>query len=528
MASRTLTICLLSYLLQILGIAFRMGKNISGYLDFAWYVGRVITTMVFLCVRQVAMQSLSVATAGLHILSRLGNNTWTLLQLPGHFLQPITDISSGTLTVRDNRTDLQYLIPITQNAIDAVDVGRIVDPSHQSQSGLRVFDPGYLNTACIKSNITFIDGQRGYIQYRQFSIEYLFENHDYEEVIYLLIWGKLPDKPEKEHFQRKLAASCVPPEHVVQTIASFSRDSSTSTMMIAGIAAYASQDEGAISIMGSARPAYLGRAGQVDAAIIRCMSALATVVALVYCHKRGKDLTPAHPSDSFVANVVRMMGFRDKRSSVLPDVGIQRCLEKLWILYADHGMTNSTAAFLHAASTLTDPLSCCISAIVSGYGPLHGGAIDLAYKTFEKIKTPNEVYSLITAVKTNKQRLYGYGHRIYKTVDPRVKLIHRMIDQHRDKVESNPMLAVALEIDRVANDDEYFTSRNLKANADLYGCFLYTAMGFETDIIVAMASLSRAAGVLAHWREAMLERGPALWRPKQIFTGKVLSPTVKT
>ncbi|CAI0640985.1 unnamed protein product [Colletotrichum noveboracense] len=191
-------------------------------------------------------------------------------------------------------------------------------------------------------------------------------------------------------------------------------------------------------------------------------------------------------------------------------------------------MTNSTAAFLHAASTLTDPLSCCISAIVSGYGPLHGGAIDLAYKMFEKIKTPNEVYSLITAVKTNKQRLYGYGHRIYKTVDPRVKLIHRMIDQHRDKVESNPMLAVTLEIDRVANNDEYFTSRNLKANADLYGCFLYTAMGFETDIIVAMASLSRAAVVLAHWREAMLERGPALWRPKQIFTGKVLSPTVKT
>ncbi|KAK2740857.1 citrate synthase [Colletotrichum kahawae] len=392
---------------------------------------------------------------------------------------PRNDTSSGTLTVRDNRTDLQYQIPITQNAINAIDVGRIVDPSHQGQSGLRIFDPGYLNTACTKSSITFIDGQRGYIQ------------------------GELPDKSEKEGFQRKLAASCVPPDHVIRTIASFSRDSPTSTMMIAGIAAYASHDEGAISTMGSAKPAYLGRAGQVDGAIIRCISALATVVALVYCHKRGKDLTPADPNDSLVANV-------------------------LWILYADHEMTNSTAAFLHAASTLTDPLSCCISGIVSGYGPLHGGAIDLAYKTFEKIKTPSEVCSHITDVKENKERLYGYGHRIYKTVDPRVKLIHRIIDQHREKVESNPMLAVALEIDRVANDDEYFTSRNLKANADLYGCFLYTAMGFETDIIVAMATLSRTAGVLAHWREAMLEKGPTLWRPKQIFTGKVFSPTVKT
>ncbi|KAI3551777.1 citrate synthase [Colletotrichum abscissum] len=433
------------------------------------------------------------------------------------------DPSSGTLTICDNRTQRRYEIPINRNAIKALELQKIIsvqaDVNSVSYCGLKILDPGYLNTACVESNITYIDGGHGSIHYRGYSIEYLFENHDYEEVVFLLIWGHLPDANEKNTFRRKIAAGCIPPPHVVEVIESFPRDSLTSTMVFAGMAAYASHDEGAIATLQSGRPAFMGQADKVDEALIGCISALATVVALVYCRKRNKTFTPADPDESFIANMLRMMGFHEDKHSNKPNQEIVKCFEKLWILYADHEMTNSTAAFLHAASTLTDPLACCISGLVSGYGPLHGGAIELAYKAFEDLKTPENVPLLIADVKAKKQRLFGYGHRIYKAVDPRAKFIRAMIDQYKDKVESNPLLSIAMEIDRVANADKYFTSRNLKANADLYGCFLYTAFGFETDIILAMASLSRMPGVLAHWREAMLEKGPMLWRPQQVFTG---------
>lgn len=203
-----------------------------------------------------------------------------------------------------------------------------------------------------------------------------------------------------------------------------------------------------------------------------------------------------------------------------PNAQIERCLEKLWILYADHEMTNSTAGFLHTASTLTDPISAVTSAVICGYGPLHGAAIEVAYYGFKQMGSPEGVPAFIEGVKAGKQRLFGYGHRIYTARDPRANWISAMIEEHREAVYSNPLLRVAMEVDRVANTDPYFTSRGLKANADLYGCFLYTAMGFETDIIVAMAALSRTGGLMAHWREAMQQK-PKIWRPQQVFTGSI-------
>ncbi|KAL1639573.1 hypothetical protein SLS58_007772 [Diplodia intermedia] len=431
--------------------------------------------------------------------------------------------SSGSLTVLDNRTNRSYNIDIKHNAIKATDFRQITaagiaaDPVDQVESGLRIIDKGFLNTACMESNITYIDGKKGCIQYRDTSIDDLFHNNDYEEVIHLLIWGHLPSSIEKRQMRRSLAAAMVPPQSVVDVIHAFSPDSLTMSMVIAGLSAFAALDKGTQEVHESGRPAYLGKTEAVDAAIIRTLGALATTIALVYCHKRGKAFTPADPNGSYIGNMLLMMGFHEAGQKKA-NQKIEKCFEKLWILYADHEMTNSTASFLHAASTLTDPISCSISGIVSAYGPLHGGAIDLAYKGFEEVGTPENVPTLINDVKAKKQRLFGYGHRIYKTTDPRAKYIRAMMDEHSELMEQNPLLRIALEVDRVANSDEYFTSRNLKANADLYGCFLYTAMGFETDIIIAMASLSRTAGVMAHWREAM-HQSPMLWRPLQVFTG---------
>ncbi|PYI31474.1 citrate synthase [Aspergillus indologenus CBS 114.80] len=435
----------------------------------------------------------------------------------------------GSLTVTDNRTKRTYHLRIVHNAVRALDFRQITaaqpgaDFADHFDSGLRILDKGYLNTACMESSITLIDGKRGYIQYRNHSIDKLFENNDYEEVIYLLIWGKLPTPSQKQTFRRKLAKEMKAPQCVVDVIKVFPPDSLTFPMILAGLAAYASADEGTRATHSQGEPQYLGKGQAVDEAVIRTLAILATTVALVYCHKRGREFQAPQPEGSFIGNVLLMMGVVEPQRrgrAPQPNQKVEQCFQRLWVLYADHEMTNSTAAFLHAASTLTDPLSCCVTGIVSAYGPLHGGAIDLAYQGFEKVGIPANVPTLIAAVKAKKQRLFGYGHRIYKVVDPRTKFIRRLMDEYHDQLQANPLLQVALEIDRVASEDPYFTSRNLKANADLYGCFLYTALGFETDIIVAMASLSRTPGVLAHWREAM-GQAPGLWRPQQIFTGAI-------
>jgi citrate synthase len=324
----------------------------------------------------------------------------------------------------------------------------------------------------------------------------------------LTIWVSI----EQKKALRKAFAEQMqnPPQACIDCVNSFPRGALPGTMITALMSTFASLDEGSISVHTSGKPYYLNNLERVDAAIIRLIAKEAVSIALVHCHKRGIDFTPAHPDSSFLGNLLRMMGKPD------PDGKIEGTLERLWVLYADHEMTNSTAAFLHAASTLTDPLSCSVAGIISAYGPLHGGAIDLAYRAFEEVGEVGNVPQLIAKVKAKKQRLFGYGHRVYKTVDPRSKYILQMIDENMERFQADPLLRVALEIDRVARVDPYFTSRKLRANADLYGCLMYTALGFETDIILGLACLSRTPGVMAHWREAM-QQAPRLWRPQQVF-----------
>ncbi|KAF2191888.1 citrate synthase [Zopfia rhizophila CBS 207.26] len=429
-----------------------------------------------------------------------------------------------SLSIFDNRTGRAYSIPIERNAIKATNLKQItadgssLDPKGlPDTSGLKVVDRGFLNTACAESSITYIDGKRGTIHYHEHSLENIMRNNDYEEVIHLLNWGYLPTSEEKTQFRRALAANMKPPKVVADVIQAFPCDALTSSLILAGLSTWASVDEGTKIVHKSGCAHYVGNMLAVDAALIRTFSALATIIALSYCHKRNRPFTPANPNGSLIGNVLLMMGFTRNRK---PDAQIERCLEKLWILYADHEMTNSTAASLHASSTVTDPISCLTSAIVSAYGPLHAVAIDMAYKGFEEAGSIEGVPKQISSVKAGKQRLYGYGHRIYQTADPRAKFIWAMIDEHKDLVYGNPMLQIAMEVDRVATSDDYFVSRGLKTNADLYGCFLYTAFGSETDIIVGMASLRRTGGCLAHWREAMQEK-PVIWRPKQLFTGSL-------
>ncbi|KAI1081994.1 putative citrate synthase [Whalleya microplaca] len=421
------------------------------------------------------------------------------------------------LQVVDSRTGKSYKIPIEGDYIRAADIGRISIPASKAENGdrgiqisrpLHILDNGFQHTACMESSITHIDGQRGTIRYREFPIEGLFHEYVYEDVMHLIIWGHLPSQQEKDHVREIMSKAMNPPKSVEDVISSFPRDAETFPMIIAGMSAFAASDKVICATRHQQASMFHGHLDIADEALTRTIAYLATTIALIYCHKNHKEFTPPVSSRSLLGNLLLMMGITDPK--------VEAGLNKLWILYADHEMTNSTAAVLHAGSTLTDPTSAVISGIISGYGPLHGGAIDLAYEAFRQIGTPERVPPFIERIKAKNGRLFGYGHRIYKTRDPRVSLIEELLEEHREAVDANPLLRVAMAIDKFASQDSYFVERGLKANADLMGCFLYTAMGFDTDMIVAITILSRTPGALAHWRES-LTQPVKLWRPQQKY-----------
>ncbi|KAI3338226.1 citrate synthase [Ustulina deusta] len=424
------------------------------------------------------------------------------------------------LDVLDSRTGKSYKIPIDDGYIRATDIGKIsvlecgrmtgVENESQIVQGLRILDTGYQNTACVESSITFIDGHRGIIRYRDFDIEQLFRDYVYEDVMHLLVWGHLPSQAEKDHVRAGMSHAMNPPESVVKVISAFPRDAESMPMIIAAMSAFAAADEAVCATRHTQKPMFQGRLDVADAALVRTIGYLAATVALIYCHKNDRTFTPPEPSRSLLSNLLWMMGVSQENPKV------EECLNKLWILYADHEITNSTAAVLHAGSTLIDPVSATMSGVISGYGPLHGGAIDLAYEALATIGIPERVPYFIEGVKRGKGRLFGYGHRIYKTRDPRLSLIEELMGKYKEEVDANPLIQVSLAIDKYASQDSYFIERNLKANADLMGCFLYTAMGFDPEMIIAITAISRCAGALAHWRES-LTQPVKLWRPLQKY-----------
>ncbi|KAI1414018.1 putative citrate synthase [Hypoxylon sp. FL1857] len=419
------------------------------------------------------------------------------------------------LEVTDSRTGKSYTIPIEGDYIRGADIARIGAPEKgagldalRAARPLSILDNGFQHTACMESSITHIDGLLGTIRYREFPIESIFHQYVYEDVMHLIIWGSIPTQQQKDQVRQTMARAMNPPQSVKDVISSFPRDAETFPMILAGMSAFAANDSVICKTRHQQSAMFHGHLAVADEALARTIAYLATTISLIYCHKNEKQWNAPEADRSLLGNLLLMMGITDPQ--------VEKCLAKLWILYADHEMTNSTAAVLHAGSTLIDPVSAVTAGIICGYGPLHGGAIDLAYEAFRQIGTPERVPPFIERIKAKGGRLFGYGHRVYKTRDPRVSLIEELLEEHRDAVNANPLLRVAMAIDKYANQDAYFIERGLKANADLMGCFLYTAMGFDTDMIIAITILSRTPGALAHWRES-LTQPVKLWRPQQKY-----------
>ncbi|KAF4181155.1 hypothetical protein CNMCM8927_008616 [Aspergillus lentulus] len=433
--------------------------------------------------------------------------------------------SKESLHIIDNRTGQYYRIPIFHNAINASEFKKIRAPENvefyadQNEAGIRVFDPGFTNTAVVQSEITYVDGMRGQIQYRGYDLnDVVANNKRFIDTAHLLLWNHWPSADEADVFQRKLFDAMHLDEVVLNAVRAFPSTGSTTCMIVAGLSAVQTTQMDMVPAH-VAKNLYMGNPALVDEQIIRLMGVLPVVSAVAYCHHTSREFRSPRSDLSYIENFLYMTGHVIE-STGLPDPRYVDYFERLWALVADHEMTCSTAALLQTASSLPDPFSCMISAICASHGPLHGGAIEFAYKDMAEIGGVGNCQAKIDRVKAGKERLFGYGHRVYKVTDPRSVHIQQVLRELKQEIDKDPILQVAFELDRIAQEDEYFVSRGLKPNADLYAAFTYGAMGFPPDFILPISTISRTQGLMAHWKEAM-SGTPRIWRPSQIYTGKL-------
>ncbi|KAF1828253.1 citrate synthase [Decorospora gaudefroyi] len=423
---------------------------------------------------------------------------------------PVSSDTADYLHVFDSRTCNIHHIPVSDGFVRGSDLSTIAAPV-KGNSGrmqkLAVLDPGFQHIACKESGITFIDGEKGELRYRGVRIEDLFHDHDFDSTLHLLLWGRLPTKEEKIAFERRIFEAATPPQEVCDVIRKLPKNMDFISMFLTGLSTYMGTDE---EMTRSSVMTYHKNMKATDDAIIRCFAYVSATLATVYCHVKGVELHPPKEGLTLVENFLHMIGMED------PDKKVSRTIDRLSINMADHELSCSTAAFLHVASSLTDPMTCLLTAISAASGPLHGGALEVCYQGLELIGSVENVPAYIAAVKAKKFRLFGYGHRVYKTQDPRAALTKELMEEHREAIAANPLLQIAVEIDRQANTDPYFVERKLKLNADFYGCFVYSALGIPRDMIPGLLTISRMGGLMAHWREAM-NNPIKIWRPMQKF-----------
>ncbi|KAI0009072.1 putative citrate synthase [Xylariaceae sp. FL0662B] len=415
------------------------------------------------------------------------------------------------LHVKDSRTSQTYSILIRDNAVEATQFKQIKGPD---SFGLKVYDEGLANTATLKSSLTYQDSQRGTLLFKGYSIGQLW-NCDFEEILHLTLWSRLPNHEEKEALRLRIAQEMTAiPEAAVQAVNIMPKSSPPVPVVLAALSIYvADKPENIPAFMGG--NIYHQNDREIDSAVIRTAAAWAVSVGLAISHVKGIDFTPPSTQRTYFENLFHMIGHVDLNTNK-PDPIKLECFRRFGALSVDHGMTSSTFALLVTCSTLADPISGMIAALAAGYGPLHFGAPESAYKTIQKVGQVENVPALIEKVKRGEQRLFGYGHRSYQVPDPRIKPIQVLLEQLN--AGENPLLAIAQEIDRLASQDEYFKKRGIQANADLYGVFFYIAEGFAPEQIPLLMITHRLPGILAHWRDSM-RRPIKVIRPTHIYEG---------
>jgi citrate synthase len=416
-------------------------------------------------------------------------------------------MASETLTVVDNRTGRSYEIPIRDGTINAMDLRKI--KASEGDFGLMGYDPGFLNTASCQSRITYIDGDVGILRYRGYPIEQLAERSTYLETAYLILYGELPTKSQLEDWTWNVTHHTMLHENIKKFIDGFHHDAHPMGILVSAVAALSTFYPLAKSIF--------------DAEVrrtetYRLIAKMPTLAAFAYRHSLG--LPYAYPDNdlSYSGNFLNML-FKMTELKHKPDPILEKALDVLFILHADHEQNCSTNAMRSVGSSHSDPYSAVAAAAAALYGPLHGGANEAVLKMLNEIGSKDKVPRFIKQVKGGDGKLMGFGHRVYKNYDPRAKIIKETAEAVFEVTGRNLLLDIALELERIALEDDYFVQRKLYPNVDFYSGLIYQSIGFPTSMFPVLFAIPRTSGWIAQWEEMLLDPEQKIARPRQIYQG---------
>lgn len=414
-----------------------------------------------------------------------------------------------TLTITDNRTGKQYEVPIEHETIRALDLRKI--KVKDDDFGLIAYDPAYMNTASVKSRITFIDGEKGILRYRGYPIEELAEHStSFMEVAYLLLKGELPTHTQREGWRNTIRHHTFVHENVKKLMEGFRYDAHPMGMFISTIAALSTFYPEATKIFDAE-----ARQRQIN----RLIAKVPTIAAFSFRHSKGMPYVYPDNRLSYAGNFLSMM-FQMGSAPYEPHPALEHALTVLFILHADHEQNCSANAMRSVGSSYVDPYSACAAAAAALWGPLHGGANEAVLRMLDEIGSKNNVPEFIKKVKDGKGRLMGFGHRVYKNYDPRATVIKKLAYEVFEVTGKNPKLDIALELERIALEDDYFVKRKLYPNVDFYSGLIYQAMGFPMDFFPVLFAIPRTVGWLAQWEEHILDTEQKIARPRQIYLGE--------
>ena len=414
---------------------------------------------------------------------------------------------ADTLTITDNRTGKQYEVPITDGTIKAIDLRQI--KTAPEDFGLMTYDPAFTNTASCRSAITYIDGDIGELEYRGYPIEQLAEHSTYLEVAYLLMFGELPTPSQLKDWQDGVTKHTLLHENIKHLMRGFRYDAHPMGVFLSTVGALS-------TFYPDAKKVHDPEARQRH--IRRLIAKTPTIAAYAYRHSKGLFYVYPDNGLSFAGNFLNML-FKMTEAKYQVNPVLERALDILFILHADHEQNCGTNAMRAIGSSEVDPYSAMAGAAAALYGPLHGGANEAVLTMLREIGSKDRVPEFIEKVKNGEGRLMGFGHRVYKSYDPRAKIIKKTAYEVFEVTGKNPLLDLALELERIALEDEYFVSRKLYPNVDFYSGLIYQAMGFPVEMFAVLFAIARTVGWVAQWEEMLLDPDTKIARPKQIYEG---------
>jgi citrate synthase len=415
----------------------------------------------------------------------------------------------GTLTVTDSRTGKTYELEITDDTIRAPDLRQI--KVSDDDFGLMSYDPAFMNTASCRSAITYLDGEKGVLQYRGYPIEQLAEKSTYLEVAYLLVHGELPTRAQCDEWTHQITIHTFVHENVKSFMQGFRHDAHPMGMLLGSVGALSTFYPDANEIHDPENR---------DIQTIRLIAKMPTLAAFAFRHSNGQPYVYPDNDLNYAGNFLSML-YKMTELKYEPDPRLERALDVLFILHADHEQNCSTSAVRSVGSSEVDPYSAVAAGIAALYGPLHGGANEAVLRMLKRIEKKENIADFVAGVKDGQERLMGFGHRVYKNYDPRAKIIKQAADDVFEVTGArNPLLDIALELERIALDDDYFIDRKLYPNVDFYSGLIYEALGMPVAMFPVMFAIGRTSGWIAQWLEMVQDPEQKIARPRQIYTGE--------